>query len=174
MSTMIEDAELIQWATSRADDLESGMRRTLSPDAEAAKFRAVVDRLTGAKGEGAEGVTELISGAINETRELVAALPEELFELRKLCREQKAQLDALRAEKARREPKEVAKELPPEHGIYDVWRKPKEGYEDMWETVFYDADDKNVMAGEWYGDIRDLCSHWMYRPAALPPAASGE
>jgi hypothetical protein len=41
-----------------------------------------------------ERVEQLVSGAIDETRELVAALPDELFTLRKRVRELEAQLAA--------------------------------------------------------------------------------
>jgi len=60
-----------------------------------------------------ESTDQLIRSAVNETRELVAALPEELFTLRKKCRQQDAALAAATAladavEAGDREPIEAA------------------------------------------------------------------
>lgn len=62
----------------------------------------------------------------------------------------------------------VAERLP-KTGIILVWRKPREGYGNCWQQVFYDADDFQVSAEEWFGDIRELCSYWLPMPPD-PPA----
>ncbi len=51
---------------------------------------------------------ELIRGAIDETRELVAALPQELFDLRKLTADQQATIERLEAENEKLRAVEVA------------------------------------------------------------------
>lgn len=48
-------------------------------------------------------------------------------------------------------------------GIYMVWRKPREGYDNHWQTVFYNHDEHEVISEEWFCKIED-CEFWMRMP----------